>query len=235
MNNPHYTENKLSIKAWAEDDRPREKLLYKGRSSLSDAELIAILIGSGNRELSAVELSKNILASAKFDLSELSKFGTNELMRFKGIGEAKAISIVAALELGRRRKDTTSIEKAKITSSRAAFNVIYPKLADLPHEEFWVILLNRGNKVLRLENISRGGVSGTVADAKLIFKAALDRLACSVILAHNHPSGNLKPSDADVHLTQKLVKAGKTLDIAILDHLIIGDNSYYSFADEGQM
>lgn len=235
MNNPHYTENKLSIKAWAEDDRPREKLLHKGRNALSDAELIAILIGSGNRELSAVELSKNILASAKFDLSELSKFGTNELMRFKGIGEAKAISIVAALELGRRRKEVSNIEKAKITSSRDAFQVIYPKLADLPHEEFWVILLNRGNKVLRLENISRGGVSGTVADAKLIFKAALDRLACSVILAHNHPSGNLKPSDADVHLTQKLVKAGKTLDIAILDHLIIGDDSYYSFADEGQM
>lgn len=235
MKNSNYTENKLSIKAWAEDDRPREKLIQKGRSALSDAELIAILIGSGNREQSAVELSKNILATVNFDLNGLGKQGINELMRFKGIGEAKAISIAAALELGRRRKEATREKKKKITSSHDVFEVFFPKLADLPHEEFWVMLLNRANKVVRLENISRGGVSGTVADAKLIFKAALDHLASSIILCHNHPSGNLKASQADINLTKKLLEAGKTLDIAVLDHLIIGDDSYLSFADEGMI
>ena len=223
----------MSIKAWAEDDRPREKLLQKGRSALSDAELIAILIGSGNRQQSAVELSKNILASAQHDLNELGRLGIKELTRFKGIGEAKAVSIAAALELGRRRKEAARTKRQKITSSQNAYEVFYPNLADLPHEEFWIMLLNRANKVLKLENISSGGVSGTVADSKLIFKSALDHLASSVILCHNHPSGNLKPSQADLQLTRKLVEAGKTLDIAVLDHLIIGDDSYLSFADEG--
>lgn len=227
--------SKLSIKAWAEDDRPREKLLIKGRSALSDAELIAILIGSGTREVSAVELSQHILNSVNNDLHELGRKQVTDLMKFKGIGEAKAITIAAALELGRRRKSAEHQNRRKITASQHAYEEMLPVYQDLPHEEFWILLLNRSNKVMKRVPISRGGVSGTVADPKLIFKPALDALASSMILSHNHPSGNLSPSRQDIELTRKMIQAGKVLDIAVLDHIIVTDNGYYSFADEGQM
>ncbi len=228
-----YTENKLSIKSWAEEDRPREKLLQKGRQSLTNAELVAILIGSGSREESAVDLSKRILQSTKNNLNELGKTSLVELMKFKGIGEAKAITICAALELGRRRQNADILEKPQIKSSHDAHQVMAAILADLPHEEFWVAYLNRANKVIHREQISLGGVAGTVVDAKIIFKKALEQLASGIILFHNHPSGNLKPSQADINITKKLKKAGLTLDINVLDHLIISERGYYSFADEG--
>jgi DNA repair protein RadC len=221
------------IRSWAEDDRPREKLLLKGKSTLSDAELIAILIGSGNTEETAVDLSKRILQSLNNNLSELGKLNVKDLMQFKGIGEAKAISIIAALELGRRRKDAEPEKRIKITDSRSAFDTIYPHLGDLNHEEFWVIFLNRANAVIGKQNISKGGVSGTVVDPKVVFKMAVQFPASGIILAHNHPSGNLKPSQADHQLTRKLKEAGKALDIPVLDHLIIGERDYFSFVDEG--
>ncbi len=221
------------IRSWAEDDRPREKLLLKGKSVLSDAELIAILIGSGNTEETAVDLSKRILQSLNNNLSELAKLTVKDLMQFKGIGEAKAISIIAALELGRRRKDSEPEKRVKITDSQTAFDVIYPHLGDLNHEEFWVIFLNRANAVIGKQNISKGGVSGTVVDPKVVFKMAVQFPASGIILAHNHPSGNLKPSQADHQLTRKLKEAGKALDIPVLDHLIIGERDYFSFVDEG--
>ncbi|MCB0756562.1 MAG: DNA repair protein RadC [Flavobacteriales bacterium] len=221
------------IRSWAEDDRPREKLLLKGKSALSDAELIAILIGSGNTEETAVDLSKRILQSLNNNLSELGKLTVKDLMQFKGIGEAKAISIIAALELGRRRKDAEPEKRIKITDSRSAFDTIYPHLGDLNHEEFWVIFLNRANAVIGKQNISKGGVSGTVVDPKVVFKMAVQFPASGIILAHNHPSGNLKPSQADHQLTRKLKEAGKALDIPVLDHLIIGERDYFSFVDEG--
>jgi DNA repair protein RadC len=221
------------IRSWAEDDRPREKLLLKGKSASSDAELIAILIGSGNTEETAVDLSKRILQSLNNNLSELGKLTVKDLMQFKGIGEAKAISIIAALELGRRRKDADPEKRVKITDSRSAFDTIYPHLGDLNHEEFWVIFLNRANAVIGKQNISKGGVSGTVVDPKVVFKMAVQFPASGIILAHNHPSGNLKPSQADHQLTRKLKEAGKALDIPVLDHLIIGERDYFSFVDEG--
>ena len=227
--------NRLNIKSWAEEDRPREKFAGKGKNSLSDAELIAILISSGNREETAVELAKRILASTNNNLNELGKVGIEELMKFKGIGAAKAISIAAALELGRRRKDSDVKLKPKIQSSKDAYQQIEGVLSDLGHEEFWVILLDRANQVIDKRNISKGGVSGTVADAKMIFKPAIEKLASSIILCHNHPSGNMKASQADLQLTKKMIEAGKNLDIPVLDHLIIGNNVYYSFADEGLM
>lgn len=226
-------EERISIKSWSVEDRPREKFLRKGQSDMSIAELIAILIGSGNRNESALDLAKRILSSVDHDLSALAKMSHDDLCNFKGIGHAKAISIAAALELGKRRRESQIKLKEVISSSQTAFELIAPHLLDLPHEEFWIILLNRANRMIEIKNVSKGGVSGTVADAKLIFKAALGKLASSIILFHNHPSGNLKPSKADLQLTDKLVKGGKNLDIAVLDHLIIGNNSYFSFADEG--
>lgn len=223
----------VSIKSWAEEDRPREKLLLKGKASLSEAELIAILIGSGTPSVSAVDLSKQILQSHSNNLNELAKLNVKDLMKFKGIGEAKAISIVAALELGRRRKESDQVKRPKITSSTSVFEIMKPALLDLKHEEFWIVLLNRSNFVLSKELISSGGVSGTLADPKIIFKAALDKLASSVILVHNHPSGNLKPSHQDVQLTKKMTESGRILDIPVLDHIIFTDDGYYSFADEG--
>jgi DNA repair protein RadC len=223
------------ISVWAEDDRPREKLMLKGRQALSDAELIAILIGSGSRELSAVQLAQQILQSTDNQLHTLGKMNVEELMKFKGIGEAKAISIIAALELGRRRRAEERPEKTQIRASKDAYDILQPLIADLPHEEFWILLLNRANKVTGKECVSRGGVSGTVVDTKIIFKVALDRRASSIILAHNHPSGNLKPSPQDLSLTKRIVEAGKFLDIPALDHLIISEAGYYSFADEGQL
>lgn len=223
----------FGIKSWAEDDRPREKLLLKGRQVLSDAELIAILIGSGSREETAVELSKRILASVSNNLNELSKLSVNDLMKFKGIGDAKAISIVAALELGRRRKETEIAKREKITSSKIAFDIMQSTFMDLPHEEFWLLLLSRSNSIIKKEFISRGGVSGTVVDKKIIFKTALENLASSIVLFHNHPSGNLTPSPEDIKITKEIKEAGKILDIQLFDHLIISETGYYSFNDEG--
>jgi DNA repair protein RadC len=226
-------ETKISIKAWAEEDRPREKLNAQGRRALSDAELIAILIGSGNRDESAVELSKRILHHYGNDLNKLGKVSVNELSRFKGIGEAKAISIIAALEIGRRRSDTETKVADVITGSNSAWQILRRHLVDLNHEEFWILLLSRNNKVIGKELISKGGLSGTVADPKIIFSIALQHQASSIILAHNHPSGNLKPSQQDIDLTKKLYQAGKILDINVFDHLIITDDGFLSFADEG--
>jgi len=227
---------KIPIRQWSEDDRPREKMMLKGKGQLSKAELIAILIGSGNLDESAVELSKRILSSVDNNLAELSRLSINELTKFKGIGPAKAISIVAALELGRRRRaDDVLIDKNKITSSQDAYNLLYADLSDKYHEEFWILLLDRANKVIRKVNISEGGLAGTVADPKKIFQLALENHASAIILAHNHPSNNLTPSQNDIDLTRKIVRGGHNLDISILDHLIIGNDKYYSFADEGGM
>jgi DNA repair protein RadC len=228
----HY-EGKISIKAWAEEDRPREKLLGQGRRTLTDAELIAILIGSGSRDESAVELSKRILHHYKNDLNAVGKASVNELCKFKGIGEAKAISIIAALELGRRRGDSDEVAIDKITGSKDAYKILYPLLADLNHEEFWILLMNKGNKVLGTHLISKGGMAVTFADPKLIFQIAIEQKATAIILCHNHPSGTLKPSQEDLNLTKKLVAAAKLLDLIIFDHLIIADKGYFSFGDEG--
>lgn len=228
-------EEKITIKSWAEEDRPREKLLLQGRRSLSDAELIAILIGSGNRNETAVALSKRILLSHNNDLDQLGKLSVQDLSKFNGIGEAKAITIIAALELGRRKKDTGAPDKIQVGNSGDVYRALLPMFADLNHEEFWIVLLNRANKITSKHLISKGGQAGTVADPKIIFNTVLQHQATSVILAHNHPSGNLKPSSADISLTNKLVAAGKLLDIGVLDHLIIADKGYYSFADEGMM
>lgn len=222
----------FSIKHWSENDRPREKLLLKGASVLSNAELIAILIGSGSRNESAVSLSKRILASAKNNLIELGKLEIDALMNFKGIGEAKAISIVAAMELGRRRRNGTQLKKEKITSSVSVFELMHPHIGELPHEEFWIVYVNNSNKVLQTSQLSKGGITGTLVDVRLVFKTALRLGAVAIILVHNHPSGTLKPSEADRTLTQKLKKAGESLDIKVLDHLIITEKSYFSFADE---
>ena len=223
----------LSIKDWSEDDRPREKLLYKGRSALSDAELIAILIGSGNREESAVGLSKRILASSSHNLSELGKFSVKDLMKFKGIGEAKAVSIIAALEIGRRRNGSDTLSRKRITSSASVFELLHPVIGDLPHEEFWVVYLNNSNKVLEKQQLSKGGITGTLVDVRLVLKTALELSAVGLILAHNHPSGTLRPSQSDKQLTQKLKKAAASLDVKILDHIIVTEKTYFSFADDG--
>lgn len=227
------TSDNLNILSWAEEDRPREKLLLKGKAALSDAELIGILIGSGTKSISAVDLSKKILKHVSNDLNALAKLSVEDLQKFKGIGEAKGISIVSALELGRRRKESYSLKKVKITSSRGVYELMKPELMDLAYEAFWVILLNRANQVIKKQHISTGGVSGTVADPKIIFKAALENLASAIILVHNHPSGNLKPSQADLNLTNKVKNAGALLEIPVLDHLIFTDEGYLSFADEG--
>jgi DNA repair protein RadC len=224
------------ITQWAEDDRPREKTLLKGIGALSDAELIALLIATGTKEESAVDLGKRILQLTQNNLNQLGKLSIKELQKVKGIGQAKAITIAAALELGRRRKlEEARSDFTTISSSMQAFAYFEPLLADLPVEEFWVAYLNRRNKLIEVKRISEGGVSGTVADAKVIFKHAVELLASSIMLCHNHPSGTLQPSDADRVLTRKLVAAGKVLDIFVIDHLIIADGQYFSFADEGLM
>jgi len=223
------------IKSWCEKDRPREKLLIRGRESLTDAELIAILIGSGNKELTAVGLSQKILKSASNNLYELGRKELSELMFFKGIGEAKAITIAAALEIGRRRQIIDPITKPCIEASVDAYNLIAPLLKDINHEEFWILLLNHGGKLIKRLKVSSGGVSQTLVDPKLIFKKALDCLASKIILVHNHPSGTLKPSYQDINITKKLQKGGKLLDILIDDHIIITEDGYFSFLDEGMM
>lgn len=224
----------LSIKSWAEEDRPREKLLLKGKSALSDAELIAILLRTGVTGSSALDIAKKILHKVNGNLNELGKLSVGELKKMeKGLGDTKAISIAAALELGRRRQSSEIREKPVIRTSRDSFDYIYPEIADLPHEEFYVLYLNKSNKVITYKHISVGGIAGTVADTKIILKHAIELLATSIIAVHNHPSGNLKPSQADIDLTKKLKEAGKLIDASLLDHLIIGDRNYYSFADSG--
>ena len=225
----------LPIKAWAEEDRPREKLLLKGKHSLTDAELIAILIGTGNSGETAVDLARKILSGNSNDLSFLGKMNVQELQKYKGIGQAKAVTIVAAMELGRRRKESKEIKKEKLTNSREAVNIMQPLLGDLMHEEFWIIFLNRANGIIGKQQISVGGMSGTVADPRMIFKAALDQKAVSIILCHNHPSGNNQPSAADVQLTKNISEGGKVLEITVLDHIIVTQHGFYSFADEGQI
>lgn len=222
-----------SIKSWAEEDRPREKMLAKGKEALSNAELIAILIGSGNSKETAVDLSKRILHDNKDNLIELSRLTINDLMKYNGIGEAKAVTIAAALELGRRRRFSEALEKPSIKNSQVAYECFYAHLSDLNHEQFWIMLLNNANKVIKLEKIGVGGMTGTTADPKKIFKSALENNAASVMLCHNHPSGNVIPSNADKQITNNLVKAGQFLEIKILDHIIIGNDNYFSFADEG--
>jgi DNA repair protein RadC len=226
-------EENFSIKYWAEDDKPREKLILKGKTALSDAELVAILIGSGSRNDSAVSLSKRILSSVDNNLNALGKLSLKQLMEFKGIGEAKAVSIAAALELGRRRRVEESGELQKITSSKAVFEIMQPIIGELPHEEFWVLYLNNSNKIIYKSQLSKGGITGTVVDVRLIFKTALEQHAISVILSHNHPSGKLQASDADKEITKKLKIAGEQLDIKVLDHIIITEKGYFSFQDEG--
>lgn len=226
-------EQNFSIKHWSEDDKPREKLMLRGKSVLSDAELIAILIGSGSRNESAVSLSKRILLSVNNNLNALGKLSLKQLMEFKGVGEAKAVTIAAALELGRRRRTEALPDFFKITSSKAVFEIMQPIIGDLLHEEFWVLYLNNANKVIHKAQLSKGGITGTVVDVRLIFKLALEHNATSIILSHNHPSGKLVASEADREITKKLTFAGEQLDIKVLDHIIITEKGYLSFQDEG--
>ena len=221
------------IHQWAEDDRPREKFLLKGKAALSDSELLAILIGSGSRNESAVQLCQRILASSENNLNTLGKMSVSQLMQFKGIGEAKAISIAAALELGRRRRAEEAVELKKISSSKAVFEIMQPIIGELPHEEFWVLYLNNSNKVIYKAQLSKGGITGTVVDIRLLLKMALEQNATAVLLTHNHPSGKLLASDADIQITKKIKEAGKTLEIHVLDHIIITENGYLSFQDAG--
>ena len=221
------------INQWAEDDRPREKFLLKGKATLSDSELLAILIGSGSRNESAVQLCQRILASSENNLNALGKMSVAQLMQFKGIGEAKAISIAAALELGRRRRAEDAVELKKITSSKAVFDIMQPIIGELPHEEFWVLYLNNSNKVIYKAQLSKGGITGTVVDIRLIFKMAFEQNATGLVLTHNHPSGKLIASEADLKITKRIKEAGQTLEIQVLDHIIITENGYLSFQDEG--
>lgn len=229
------TPSKLGIKSWSEEDRPREKLLLKGRQALSNAELLGILISSGTKELSAVDVAKLVLQDANDDLNELGQMSVSDLCKMPGIGEAKAITLIAAIELGRRRK-ATEVKNRKIVTSKDAFEQIYPYLADLDHEKFFVLVLNRANTVVKTLEISKGGVSSTVVDPKMVFGAALQvSSASSIILCHNHPSQSVQPSTADKTLTRKIVEGGKMLDFGVLDHIIIGGQDYFSFADQGIM
>jgi DNA repair protein RadC len=221
----------LTIKEWALDDRPREKMMSKGVASLSDAELMAILIGSGTKNETAVGIAQRILSSANNNLNELGKFSLKDLTKIKGIGQAKGITIMAALELGRRRKTSEAINRKQITSSNDVIELFQPLLADLPHEEFWVLLLNRANKIIERVRISEGGFTATIVDIRKIMRTALDHQAIGIVLCHNHPSGNNNPSDDDQRITQKLKQAASTLDITLLDHVIITDQKCYSFAD----
>jgi DNA repair protein RadC len=225
----------LSIKAWAEEDRPREKLLLKGKSALSDAELLAIIISSGNEKETAVDLAKRILSSAGNNLNELGRLDIEALKKFKGIGEAKAISIVAALEIGRRRQASSPEEKPIVLSSRQAYNVLQAELADLPFEAFVILHLNRRKQLIGKQQVSIGGIAGTVVDKRIILKSAIEKLSSSIIIAHNHPSGNLNPSEQDVKITKELKQACALVDIILDDHLIIGNGNYYSFTDEGRL
>ncbi len=223
----------MLIKFLAEDDRPREKFLQKGKSSLSDSELLAIIMGSGNKEESVVELARKILVSVNNNWHQLSLLSVKDLMKFKGIGEAKAISIISALEIGRRRAGQEIPEKSTLGNSNDAYLILKNQLSDLRTEEFWAIFLNNSNKVIHISQLTQGGISQSIVDVRILFKTALDHFATGIIIAHNHPSGSLKPSREDVNITQKIKEAGKTLAIQLLDHLIITQNSYFSFSDAG--
>ncbi len=225
----------IPIKQWAEADRPREKMLLLGKQNLSDAELLAIILGSGSREESALDLSKKILSSVENNLNQLGKVDLKSLQKFKGMGQVKSIALTAALELGRRRQSADIIEKPKISCSKDVYDLMQSRLVDLAHEEFWILLLNRANLVENKILISKGGVAGTVVDNKIIFKHALAHLASSIILVHNHPSSNNKPSKADIEITKKIHESGKLLDIKVLDHVIIAGQNYYSFSDENML
>jgi DNA repair protein RadC len=226
---------KRSVKHWSPEDRPREKLLLKGINSLSDSELLAIVIGSGNKEESVIQLAQRILQSVNNDINLLGKFSVKQLMEFKGIGEAKAIGIVAALELGKRRKAAEVLSREKITCSKDIYHYFYPLLCDLFYEEFWILFLNRANKIIDKLKISQGGVSETVVDTKIIYKESLSRLTSNVVLCHNHPSGNLNPSKQDDWITTKIREGLKMLDINLIDHVIVCDGKFYSYADEGRI
>ncbi len=221
------------IRSWSEDDKPREKLMLKGKSALSDAELIAIIIGSGSRNETAVDLSKRILSSVNNNLNVLGKLSLQQLTAFKGIGEAKAIAIAATMELGRRRRNEEAVELTKITSSKIVFDVMHPIIGELPHEEFWIIYLNNSNKIISKSQLSKGGITGTLVDARLVFKIALEMGATAMVLCHNHPSGTLIASEPDKQITRKLKLAGESLDIKVIDHVIITETGYFSFADDG--
>lgn len=223
----------IKITEWAVEDRPRERLWNKGPSSLSDAELIAILIGSGTKNASAVDIAHNLLALAGNNVADLGKLSAEEIRKLKGIGEARAVTIIAAIELGRRRNLAEASENTQIRSSADVFNIFHPLMEDLPHEEFWILFLNRANKIINRMKISQGGVSGTVTDVRIIMKKAIESLASGLVICHNHPSGNNTPSDADIRITQKIKEAGALMDIQLLDHLIICGREYYSFADNG--
>lgn len=223
----------MTIKNWAEADRPREKLRLQGKQNLSNAELLALLIGSGNRSESAVDLCRRILAGSENSLSEVGKLTVSQLKKFRGIGDAKAIAIIASLELGRRRRLEDALERTKITSSTGVYELLQPVIGDLPHEEFWIVYLNNSNKVIESKQLSKGGMTGTLVDIRLALRKAIELGAISIILGHNHPSGNLNPSMSDKKLTEKLRLAAQSLDIKVLDHLIVTEKSYFSFADEG--
>ncbi len=224
-----------NIKSWAEEDRPREKLLLKGHFALSDAELLAILLGSGTKNSSAVDLARKVLSAANNNLIQLGRISLDQLIQINGIGEAKAITILSALELGRRRQQTDALQVKTISGSRQAYELLAPCMSDLQHEEFWMIFLNRKNVVIKYQRITKGGFAGTVVDTRQIFHLAIQEQASSIILAHNHPSGILYPSSLDINITANLVNAGKIMDIIVSDHLIITNNGYYSFADKGKM
>lgn len=226
---------KMTIKSWAVDDRPREKLIAKGPSSLSAAELIAILIGSGNKQESAVDLSKRILMSVDNNIHQLSTLTAEKLTSFKGIGMAKAIAIITALELGKRRQLSNFAVNPKISGSKDVYDIMQPLLGYLPHEEFWVLYLNNANKVLSKTQLSKGGITATLVDVRLLFKKAVEISAVAIIICHNHPSGKTEPSSQDKVLTKKIKEGGVSLDIKLLDHLIITEKSYFSFADNGKI
>lgn len=225
----------MIIKEWSEADRPREKLFLKGRLALSDAELLAILIGSGNKKDSAIDISRSVLSGSDHDVTVLSRMNIQHLIKFRGIGKAKAAIIMAALELGRRRKNSNGIERIKLNSSKSVFELMQPLIGELDHEEFWILLLNNANKLYYQWRLSMGGITATLVDVRLIYKKALEHGATSIILCHNHPSGNLQPSQSDIMLTQKVIKGGSILDIKVLDHIIVSEQGYYSFADEGKI
>lgn len=223
----------IKITEWAPSDRPREKLIDKGAAALSDAELLAILIASGTKDKSAVDLGRELLSLAGNNLNTLGRLDLSALKSLHGIGEAKAVTIAAALELGRRRKLAESPENGQIKSSADAFNIFHPLLSDLSHEEFWILFLNRSNKPINRMKVSQGGISGTVTDVRIIMKKAVENLASGLIVCHNHPSGNNNPSESDIQITQKIREAGSMLDVQLLDHIIIAGTAYYSFADNG--
>jgi len=222
----------MSLKFLAEDDRPREKFLLKGRAALSDSELLAIILGSGNQEDTAVELARKILASVNNNWQDLSKLSVKDLMKFKGIGEAKAIAVATAMEIGRRKAAQDIPEKTVVVGTKEAYKILLPYLSDLRTEEFWALFLNQKNNLVYKAQISRGGIASTLVDVRVLFKLALEHMAVSIIVAHNHPTGNLKPSEADIKLTNNIKKAGEILNITLLDHLIIGEQDFFSFREQ---